>query len=344
MRVPRIVPTVAVAVLSAAAVVAVPAQSLAGPSAATPSPVAPTVTQVLPHAVSTLGGTKVIVHGTDLLGTRAVWFGTDKAKLLRVVSNRKVVVRTRLHRPGAHPVRVATGGGKSALQGAPMMHFHKPTVVLDPGHNGRNAEHVRYIDHQVPAGYGRTKACNTTGTATDGGYPEHAFNWHVAENARRILRQNYVHVIMTRHNDHGVGPCVNQRAKIESTPGVAAAVAIHADGGPSWGHGFHVIEDSRKPVGASRATVHHSTELGTIIHNALVRESGLTKSNYFGTRGYVRSDIYAGLNLSTNPTSFLELGNMRNAHDAGLQHSSAGRKRIAAAVADGVLIYLRRTG
>jgi N-acetylmuramoyl-L-alanine amidase len=104
-----------------------------------------------------------------------------------------------------------------------------------------------------------------------------------------------------------------------------------------------VFEDSRGPVGASRATVRRSTELGTILHNTLVRESGLTKSTYFGHSGYVRSDIYAGLNLSTNPTSFLELGNMRNAGDAAEQHSPSGRKRIASAIADGLLIYLRRT-
>jgi N-acetylmuramoyl-L-alanine amidase len=301
------------------------------------------VTELLPDIVSTLGKSKVIVHGTGLRTTRAVWLGTQKATLVRVVSDRKVVVRTRLHRPGAHPVRVVTEAGKSPLTGAPKLHFHKPVVVLDPGHNGHNAEHLRYINHQVPAGYGRTKPCNTTGTATNFGYPEHAFNWHVAENARRLLISHYVHVIMTRHNDQGVGPCVNKRAKIESTKGVQAAVAIHADGGPSWGHGFHVIEDSRRPVGASRATVHHSTDLGTILHNTLVRESGLTKSNYFGRDGYVRSDIYAGLNLSTNPTSFLELGNMRNAGDAAQQHSPAGRKRIAQAIADGLLIYLRHT-
>jgi N-acetylmuramoyl-L-alanine amidase len=307
------------------------------------APSAPTVRSVSPARASTLGGTKVVVHGDGLLGAKAVWFGHHKAKLLRVVSAHKVVVRTRLQQPGAHPVRVVTAAGKSPRRSAPTIRLVRPAVVVDPGHNGHNAEHLHYINHLVPAGYGRKKACNTTGTATNSGYPEHAYTWHVAQNIRRVLKRNYVRVILTRHNDHGVGPCVNKRAKIESTKGVAAAVAIHADGGPSNGHGYQIIEDSRRPVGATHATVRRSAELAKILHHELNIESGLTPSTYYGKNGYVYSDIYAGLNLSTNPTSFLELGNMRNAGDAALQHSSAGRKRIARAVADGILTYLRRT-
>jgi N-acetylmuramoyl-L-alanine amidase len=214
--------------------------------------------------------------------------------------------------------------------------------VLDPGHNGGNASHPAIVNRLVPSGYGRRKPCNTTGTATNSGYPEHAFTWNVALRARAILRRHGVRVLLTRHSDTGVGPCVNRRARIESTTGVAVAVAIHADGGPGWGHGFHVIEDSRRPVGASRATVRRSTRLGIAIHHALIRYSPLTPSNYYGRHGYVRRDDMAGLNLSTVPTSFLELGNMRNAGDAARQRSKAGRQRIARAVAMGVLAYLRR--
>src|SRR5436190_5071122 len=53
-------------------------------------------------------------------------------------------------------------------------------VVLDPGHNGGNGSHPAEINRQVPAGRGKTKPCNTTGTATNAGYPEHAFTWYVA--------------------------------------------------------------------------------------------------------------------------------------------------------------------
>lgn len=217
-----------------------------------------------------------------------------------------------------------------------------PLVVLDPGHNGGNAAHPRIVNRLVRAGYGRRKPCNTTGTATNSGYPEHAFNWHVARRVRAILRRHHVRVLMTRRSDTGVGPCVNKRARIESTTGVAAAVAIHADGAPRHGHGFHVNEDSRRPVGATRATVRRSTRLGRALHRALVHRSGLVPSTYIGHNGYVRRDDLAGLNLSTSPTSFLELGNMRNPRDAKRQRSAPGRRRIAGAIAAGILAYLRR--
>jgi N-acetylmuramoyl-L-alanine amidase len=219
---------------------------------------------------------------------------------------------------------------------------HGLTVVLNPGHNGGDASHIAEIDRLVPAGYGRVKACDTTGTDTDAGYPEHAFNWDVAQRVAAILRAHGVHVIMTRPNDTSVGPCVNQRAAIGNRPGVAAVVSIHADGAPASGHGFHVNQDSRIPDGATAATQQRSIALGRAIHDALARSSGLVPSTYIGQDGYYyRSDL-AGLNLATNPATFLELGNMKNAGDAALQSAPAGRQRIAAAIATGILAFLGR--
>ncbi len=86
------------------------------------------------------------------------------------------------------------------------------TVVLDPGHNGANAAHPAEINRPVPDGRGGTKACNTTGTATDSGYPEHAFAWDVALRVREALTAQGVRVLLTRPDDAGVGPCVNDRA------------------------------------------------------------------------------------------------------------------------------------
>jgi N-acetylmuramoyl-L-alanine amidase len=215
-------------------------------------------------------------------------------------------------------------------------------VVLNPGHNGGNAAHAAQISKLVPAGYGNVKECDTTGTETAAGYAEHAFNWDVAVRVRRILVGDGVRVIMTRHGDAGVGPCVDQRAAIGNRAGVDAVVSIHADGAPVSGHGFHVNQDSLRPDGATAATAHQSIMLGRAIHAALVASSGLTPSNYIGTNGYYyRSDL-AGLNLARRPATFLELGNMKNPGDAALQSSPAGRQRIAAAVAAGILDFLGR--
>jgi N-acetylmuramoyl-L-alanine amidase len=220
--------------------------------------------------------------------------------------------------------------------------YRGTTVVLNPGHNGGNASHSAAINRQVPAGYGEYKACDTTGTNTDAGYPEHAFTWDVAKRVRTILQAHGVTVVMTRPNDTGVGPCVDERAAIGNRAGVAAVVSIHADGAPSSGHGFHVNQDSRRPDGASAATAQRSLDLGRALHAALQSSSGLVPSTYIGTNGYYyRSDL-AGLNMATRPATFLELGNMRNAGDAALLSSTSGRQRIAASVAAGILAFLGR--
>ncbi len=189
-------------------------------------------------------------------------------------------------------------------------------------------------------GFGQTKPCNTTGTSTDAGYAEHAFNFDVAERTRAILQAHGVTVYLTRPNDIGFGPCVNERADFGNRMHADAVVAIHADGAPSSGTGFHVSTASRQPVGATGTTMARSHDMAIDIHDALLRTSGLGQSSYIGSSGYFpRSDL-AGLNLTVRPMTFLELGNMRNNHDAGLQSSSSGRQQIAAAVAAGILSYL----
>ena len=242
--------------------------------------------------------------------------------------------------PSATPT--ATRAPSRTPAGAVPTGSGTPLVVLDPGHNGGNSSHVAQIDALVPAGYGKKKACNTTGTETDAGYAEHAFTWDVSKRVRAILQAHGVRVRMTRSSDAGVGPCVDERARLESAKGVTLSVAIHADGAPSSGHGFHVNEDSRRPVGASAATVTRTAALAEDLHAALSSTSGLVPSTYIGTDGYFYRTDLAGLNLTTTPTSFLELGNMRNAHDAALQSSASGRQRIAASVAAGILAYLKR--
>jgi N-acetylmuramoyl-L-alanine amidase len=215
---------------------------------------------------------------------------------------------------------------------------HGTTIVLNPGHNGGNASNAAAINRLVPAGFGQYKACDTTGTETNAGYSEHAFNWDVSLRVQAILQSHGVTVIMTRSSDSGVGPCVDERARIGNQGGVAGVVSIHADGAASSGHGFHVCEDSRQPAGPAVAAASH--RLTVAMHDALLSGSGLTTSTYLGSNGYYpRSDL-AGLNLATVPATFLEIGNMRNASDAAIQTSAAGRQRIAAALASGILSWL----
>ena len=242
-------------------------------------------------------------------------------------------------RPSASPTTSAVAA-KPPTSPAPLPVPTGTVIVLNPGHNGGNAANAAAINRQVPAGFGEYKACDTTGTETNAGYSEHAFNWDVSLRVRALLQSRGVHVIMTRSNDSGVGPCVDERARIGNQPGVAAVVSIHADGAPTTGHGFHVCEDSRQPAGPAVAAASH--RLTVAIHDALLRSSGMTVSSYLGSNGYYpRSDL-AGLNLATVPATFLEIGNMRNAGDAAEQTSPDGRQRIAQSVANGILAWLGR--
>jgi N-acetylmuramoyl-L-alanine amidase len=214
----------------------------------------------------------------------------------------------------------------------------RATIVLNPGHNGDNANNPA-VSYRVNVGYGHTNFCDTTGTATVAGYPEHAFNWDVAVRIRAILEAHGVKVVMTRPNDTSSGPCITQRAAIGNRSGVTAVVSIHADGTPNGiGHGFHICEDSRPPAGPVVAAESHA--LTVALHNSVLAGSGFTVSTYLGHDGYYPRDDFGALNLAKVPSTFLELGNMRNPGDAAIQSAPAGRQRIARSVADGILAWV----
>nr|WP_243866600.1 N-acetylmuramoyl-L-alanine amidase [Actinophytocola oryzae] len=210
-------------------------------------------------------------------------------------------------------------------------------VVLDPGHNGANAANPAAINRLVPAGRGKTKPCNTTGTATNAGYPEHAFTWDVSVRVRDLLTAEGVEVVMTRPDDNGVGPCVDQRAATGNQSGAAAVVSIHADGStnPS-AHGFHVAY-SAPPL--NEAQGEPSMRLATTMRDAMV-SGGFVTSTYIGAQGLSPRDDLGGLNLSQRPVVLVECGNMRNADEAAAFTSADGRQSYAAAIASGILAYL----
>jgi len=211
-------------------------------------------------------------------------------------------------------------------------------VVLDPGHDGGNETHTAQIAELVPQGFGQEKACDTTGTNGDDGYTEHQFTFQTSLLVKSLLQARGITVILTRNNDTGVGPCVNVRAAIGNNAHAAAAVSIHADGGPTSGHGYQLLEANTSVGGTTIDAKSH--QLAVDLHSMFNQESGLTASNYVGTNGYEPRDDIAGLNLSTVPKIMVECGNMRNASDLALEESAAGRERIAKAIADGIIAYL----
>ncbi|TDE26914.1 N-acetylmuramoyl-L-alanine amidase [Nonomuraea mesophila] len=212
-------------------------------------------------------------------------------------------------------------------------------VVIDPGHNGGNAAHREEIDRLVDVITGR-KPCNTIGTETRAGYPEHAFTWDVANRLKPLLEEMGAKVVLTRPDDKGVGPCITERAAIGNEARADAVVSIHGDGAAESGHGFHVIMPGLI-AGHNDAIIKPSRRLGLAIRKAYRVGTRMPYATYAGRDGLQTRTDLGGLNLSKRPAVFIECGNMRNSRDAARMSRPAFRERIATSLAAGLRQYLR---
>jgi len=211
------------------------------------------------------------------------------------------------------------------------------TIGIDPGHNGGNVADPAFINSIIWNGR-ENETCDTTGTQTDGGYTEASFNWNVARYLQADLRRAGARVVMTRHSNSGVGPCVTGRARILNRGGATVALDIHADGGPAWGRGFTVLE----PVadGPNDRIITASERLADGVRAALLRYTSMPVSNYYGHDGLIFRDDLAGLNLATEPKVLVECGNMRNPTDARLLTASWFQRRLARALEAALVAFL----
>ncbi|NYE35858.1 N-acetylmuramoyl-L-alanine amidase [Nocardioides cavernae] len=214
-------------------------------------------------------------------------------------------------------------------------------VVIDPGHQLGNHNFPAQIDRPVPAG-GFTKPCNTTGTATNGGYPEATFVWQVSRLVGARLRELGASVQFTRHSNRQDrwGPCVDVRGRAGNELGADLKLSIHADGSYATGaRGFHVIAPAdRAPwtsdiFGPSRRLAAHVKSgllgRGFVVANYVAGGDGLDTRSDLGT-----------LNLSDVPTVMVELGNMRSTAEARVMTSPKGRARYARGLVAGVRAHL----
>jgi N-acetylmuramoyl-L-alanine amidase len=247
-------------------------------------------------------------------------------------------------RSASHSSNPAAGPGRESRRISPP-HRHRRVITakrlagkivgIDPGHNGRNGTDPAYLAHQVFNG--RTmENCNTTGTQTASGYTESLFNWNVARYLTADLRRDGGRVVLTRPNNHGIGPCVDKRSTMLNHTDVA--IDIHADGGPSWGRGFTVLE----PVadGPNNKVIGSSIRFGDYVHRALLADTPMRVSNYYGRGGYILRDDLAGLNLTTVPKVLIECGNMPNPADATLLTTSRVQRQIARALEAAIIRFL----
>lgn len=239
-------------------------------------------------------------------------------------------------------------GAVSVVSGAPVAEAGTEpeplagrTIVLDAGHQLGNANFPAQINRPVPAG-GFTKPCNTTGTATNGGYPEATFNFAVASALRDRLTDAGATVVMVRKTNRADlwGPCIDVRGRAGNAIDADLKISIHADGSYVAGaRGFHVIAPVSR-AGWTADIAEDSRQLALDVRAGL-ESAGLPRANYIaGGDGLdFRSDL-GTLNLSDVPTVMVEAGNMRNADEAGRMSTASGRSVYVNGLLRGVLRYL----
>jgi N-acetylmuramoyl-L-alanine amidase len=210
-------------------------------------------------------------------------------------------------------------------------------VGIDPGHNGNNYTDPAYIDHLVYNGR-EQEACDTTGTQTDAGYTEAAFNFNVARFLASDLHREGATVVLTRTTNSGVGPCITRRAEILNRAHSDVAIDIHADGGPPTGRGFAVLEPV--PDGPNDRVIGASRRFGLDVRERFRDVTGIPQSTYDGSNAIAPRDNLAGLNLTTVPKVLIECANMRNAKDAALLARDSFQRLAARALAEAITEYL----
>ena len=210
-------------------------------------------------------------------------------------------------------------------------------VGIDPGHNGGNSADPAFLNQIIWNGTA-SESCDTTGTETDGGYTEATYNFTIAELLKADLTAAGATVAMTRNSNTGVGPCVDQRAKILNAVNPVVSIDIHADGGPASGRGFTILEPVDDNVNSS--VVASSRAFGADLIQTFLG-TGMPVSTYDGTNGVAFRPDLAGLNLTTEPKVLIECGNMRNATDASMLESPDFQQAAASAMTSAIVTFVQ---
>ena len=212
------------------------------------------------------------------------------------------------------------------------------TILIDPGHNIGNSTHTSQINRHYWVGL--DKICNTTGTATNQGFAEATYTFDVAQRLTKILTAAGAKVVLTRDQNSRstYGPCIQARGLLGGEVGADLGVSIHADGGPTSGHGAFVYSPGVKPGYTSSSKAKQSDRLAGDVLKGLAAH-GQIGSTYLHPN--IAPDKQQGtLNVASIPIVIVETLNMRNAGDAAKAQSAAGRQSIAAGLAAGIARWI----
>ena len=230
-------------------------------------------------------------------------------------------------------------GASVAAPGAPDKPLSGRLILLDPGHQLGNSN-PRFAKQMAQKKFNGSivKGCNTTGTATNKGFPESTFNWRVAKRLKAILEAQGARVEMTRTTNSydDWGPCVWDRAGQANRLNADVMLSIHADGASARSKGFFAIAPGLVK-GWTDDVVKKDRRLAKAMI-AGMKAAGATPSNYVRDQLMI-SRTTTGLNFSNVPTTTIELGNMRNASEARRMSTSSGQQQYAEWLAAGLENY-----
>jgi len=174
-------------------------------------------------------------------------------------------------------------------------------VIIDPGHGGRDP-----------------------GTTSVAGVPEKRVNLQVAAKVAAALQRRGVSVTLTRRDDRFIE--LEDRAEVANRRRADLFVSLHGDSAPDRSvQGFTLYiarAASRKSYSAARA-------IGRAMATTGLDDRGIRRADYrvlVQTRG---------------PAVLLEMGYLSNAWEASRLQDDAFQNRLAAAIANGILAYLR---
>lgn len=232
-------------------------------------------------------------------------------------------------------------GGAVPASSAPAQPLAGIVIALDPGHQLGNSNPAHFDELAVTHFNGHeTKSCNTSGTATNAGYPEATFNWNVARLVKDQLEALGADVKMTRHSNsmRKWGPCVNERGRFGAKVGADLMLSIHGDGADSSGYGFYVMEPS-VIKGWTDDISAKSIRLGKRFVSGMAA-AGAPRSTYISGQMMITPTI-STLNFSDVPVILLESGNMRNSSDAARMSSETGQRQYADWIVAGLRAALK---
>lgn len=216
-------------------------------------------------------------------------------------------------------------------------------ILIDPGHQlGNSNPKFRKQMSQTRFNGTIVKGCNTTGTATNAGFPEATFTWRVANRLKPLLEAAGARVEFTRTTNSydDWGPCTWNRGLKANRIGADAMVSIHADGASAGSRGFFVLAP-----GLVKGWTEDVVKPGRRLANAMIdgmTAAGAPPSNYIPGQLMVSRDT-SSLNFSNVPTVTVELGNMRNAQEAQRMSSPRGQQQYAQWLLAGIEEYFSRS-